>query len=171
MVSNPSDYGSRWIQWWKESQPRPRGVQAWPLPRDTISDACWHKFPAHGPSGLFLAIMAISWWAHAVKSAEDVTLFKEAAGDLNWVIQELIHMRSSNDPTPRLPSTLQSQPVPCQSQPTHQDPPPSSLPPPPSSCPPRSSSRLSLPSGVRTWERPEGKRVVKPSRKLQENLA
>ena len=99
MVLNASEYGSRWVKWWIEFQPQRRDAQALPSTRD-VSDTDWRKFPAHGPDGLFLAIMAMSWWAQAVKLANDVPLFEEAAGNLHQVIQGLIRTRSNNDPPP-----------------------------------------------------------------------
>ena len=99
MVLNASKYGSRWVKWWIEFQPQQRDVQVFPSTRD-VSDTDWCKFPAHGPDGLFLAIMAMSWWAHAVKLADNIPLFEETAGNLHWVIQELIRTRSNNDLPP-----------------------------------------------------------------------
>ena len=165
VVLNASDYGSRWVRWWTEAQPHPRDRQEWPLQRDVdVRDAQWRRFPAHGQNSLFLAVMATCWWAQAVKSAEDVTLFEDAVGDLNWIIQQLIRTRSGNESPPQ-PS------LPLQSQPTHQDPPPLSLPPLSSSRLPPSSSRSLLPPGVCALDRGEGKRVVRPSRRLRESLA
>ena len=77
--------------------------QEWPLQRDVdVRDAQWCRFPTHGQNGLFLAVMATCWWAQAVKSAKDVTLFKDAVGDLNWVIQQLIRTRSGDESPPNL---------------------------------------------------------------------
>ena len=76
--------------------------------------------------------MAISWWAHALKSAEDVLFFEEAIADLHWVIQELIRTRSDNGAPTQPPAAL--------------------------------------PLGAHALRRSEGKRVVKPSRKLRESL-
>jgi hypothetical protein len=181
VVLDASSYGSKWVQWWTESQPQARDVRAWPFPKEPIDDTSWWKFPAHGRNGLFLAVMAISWWAPAVKLASDIAYFEEAVDDLHWVIRELIRTRSSDDPPAQCLSPLQPQHV-CQ------DPSPSpqrvdlplSGPPPTSSHPPSSSLLASsfltpssshptpLASGPHTWQRAEGKRVVKPSRKARE---
>ena len=168
-VLDATAYGSKWVEWWTESQPQPRGTGVWPLPKDVVSDVGWRKFPAHGPNGLFLAVMAMSWWAHAVKSADDVPLFEGAVGDLRWVIQELIHTRTTKEPPAQsLPPPVQSESTPRRPKPTPRNPPPQ---PPPLSRPPPSSSRpaTSLP-GVHTWERAAGKRVSRPLRKVLDSL-
>jgi len=173
VILDANGYGSKWIQWWTGSQPRARDVNAWPLAKEPIDDTSWQKFPAHGPNGIFLAIMAISWWAPAVKLASEAAYFEEAVDDLHWVIQQLIRTRSSDDPP------LQPQPAPHRPQDVCQDSPPlpqsvtpsSSGPPPSASRPPLSSSDSLLPSGTHTWRRAVGKRVVKPSRRVRENSA
>jgi len=103
VVLNAKDYGSKWVQWWAESQLQAWNVQVWPFVKEPIGDTSWLKFPTHGLNGLFLAVMAISWWAPAVKVACDVVYFEEAMDDLHWVIQELIRTRSSDDPLPESP--------------------------------------------------------------------
>ena len=124
-VLDATAYGSKWVAWWTESQPQPQGMGVWPLLRDVVSDVSWHKFPAHGPNGLFLAVMAMSWWARAVKSADDVPLFEDAVGDLHWVIQELIRTRSNNEPPPQPPSPpVQPKSTPRRPKPTPRNPPP-----------------------------------------------
>ena len=177
-VLDATAYGSKWVEWWTESQPQPRGTGVWPLPKDIVSDISWRKFPAHGPNGLFLAVMAMSWWAHAVKSADNVPLFEGAVGDLHWVIQELIRTRSDNEPSSQsLSPPVQPKSTPRRPKPTPRNPPPSSPQPSPSapqpsplSCrPPSSRSARSLP-GVHTYERAVGKRQVRPSRKARDGL-
>lgn len=179
VVLDAKDYGSKWVQWWTKSQPQARDVRAWPLSKESISDASWWKFPAHGQNGLFLAVMAISWWAPAVKLAGDVAYFEEAVDDLHWVIQELIRTRSSDDPLPQSPLPLQLQPAPHQPQDACQDSlplpqsvvPSSSGPPPSTSRPPLSSPNSLLPSGAHTQQRGPGKRIVRPPKRMLENSA
>ena len=194
VVLDASNYGSKWIQWWTESQPQSRNIQTWPFPKEPIDDTSWWKFPAHGRYGLFLAVMAISWWAPAVKLVDDVTSFEGAVEDLHWVIRELIRTRSGDDPPPQPLPPPQPEPASHLAQHGYQEPPPllepvalpSSDPPPASSHPSPSPSHLPSPSrlappsslnptpsssGAYPWKRAEGKRVVRPSKKLLENLA
>ena len=164
-IRDPNDYGSRWIGWWTEVQPLARDVQVWPFPKEFIDGIHWQKLPFRGQNGIFLTIMAISWWAYAVRLPGDVAYFEEAVGDLHWVIQELIRTKQSLQPQPAYQDPLLSPQLVIS--------PPPSLPPPspsPSHPPPPSHSAPSS-SGAHTWRRAEGKRVVKPSRKVRDTLA
>jgi len=94
VVDDIGRYRDDWIGWWTASQPGWRSSQSWPLPKDDKSGGSWDDFPARGQNGIFLAIMATCWWARAVESAEDFSLFEEAVDDIHWVIQQLIRAHS-----------------------------------------------------------------------------
>jgi hypothetical protein len=104
IVDDLHRYREEWIGWWTASQPKWRCTQSWPFPKDSGGDGSWDSFPARGQNGIFLAIMATSWWARVVDSAEDLALFEEAVDDVHWVIQECIRNYSSpstsNQPPP-----------------------------------------------------------------------
>ena len=90
IIASARTYGTEWVKWWTTAQPQERDTQQWPFSRDPLEDVCWHWFPANGKDGIFLAVMALSWWASTVRSSDEVGFFEEAVADLHWVIQELI---------------------------------------------------------------------------------
>ena len=95
VVGNIRKYRDDWIGWWTASQPKWRSTESWPFPKGNESIGGWESFPARGPNGIFLAIMATCWWAQAVESAEDFMLFEEVIDDIHWVVQQLIHTHPS----------------------------------------------------------------------------
>lgn len=156
------------------AQPQERDVRQWPSPRNTISDAGWHRFPANGKDGLFVAVMALTWWAPAVRSLDEIAFFEEGVTDLHWVIQELTRVKTtrqlspSDTPPPQDELVNIHQPTPAPSQPKPTRTSNSVLRPQGPSSTPR--ALLSCPvstSGVHTHPRTDGKRVVKPTWKAQ----
>ena len=189
-------YGSEWVEWWTAAQPPERETHQWPFPRETIGDMGWSKFPANGKDGVFLAVMGLSWWAPAIQSLSEIAFFEEAVTDLDWVIQELVRIRTSLTPSPALPPS-QSEPKPRRhnrAPPSRNEPRPrrhnraprsssSSRPRTSSPCiqssrphvssshvqssrPRTSSSRVQVPYG---HPRGEGKRTIKPTWKAMAN--
>lgn len=157
-IADARTYGLEWVKWWMVAQPREHEKKQWPIPRDSISDVAWSKFPANRKDGIFLAIMGLSWWPPAIRSSNKVALFEEAVTDLRWVIQELIRIRTSLTSSPALPpprgepNLHQHDPAPCSSSSSH-----------PRTSPP--ISRVSI-SGECGRSRGEGKWVVKPTWKV-----
>ena len=167
VVVDSNSYGDEWVKWWKAAQPKERDTEQWPFPRNVNGDAGWHRFPAIGKDGIFVAVMALSWWASAARSPSEITFFEEAVTDLHWVIQELIRVKTTSDlspshPPPRVESDVR------QSGFTHSQ--PNSTPHPPAP-PPHDNARPSRPpvsaSNTPAYHRAEGKRVVKPTWKAQ----
>jgi len=155
-------YGAEWIKWWAAAQPPGRDTRQWPFSRDADNGIDWCKFPANGKDGIFLAIMALSWWAPAVRFSNEIAFFEEAATDLHWVIQELIRFKTASQIPPPPPPSPRDEPD-ARPQPT-------SCPPTSSSRPPTSSSRPPVSSaGVHSHQRARGKRVVKPSWRVLAN--
>ena len=149
-------YGTEWVKWWTAAQPRGRDTQQWPFPKTVNDDGGWRKFPANGKDGIFTAVMALSWWAHTIRSPSEIPFFEEATADLHWVIQELIRIKTPYQLSPSLP------PPPAQSEDNSHPSDPTSDPPVSSSCSRPPSSRR-----VPTCQHAEGKRVVKPTWKAK----
>lgn len=185
-VVDACTYGTEWVKWWTAAQPQERDTQQWPFPKNVNGDGGWHRFPANGKDGIFTAVMALSWWARAIKSPSEIPFFEEATTDLHWVIQELIRIKTSHQLPPSLPlPPPQSEDGSLPSLPSQNE--DGSLPPPPSQSeddshlshpmadPPASSSRSHAPSshrraptsGAPIHQRAEGKRVVRPTWKLK----
>ena len=144
-VVNAYAYGSEWVKWWTAAQPQERDSQQWPFSRDSIGGADWRKFPANGKDGIFLAVMALSWWATAVRSINEIAFYEEAVTDLHWVIEELIRIKSASQPPPP-PSqgdlnSHQPEPTPRQPKPTTHRPAPTPRRPAPTPCQPDPTPR------------------------------
>ena len=144
-----------------DAQPRERKAQQWPLSRDNMSDVGWSRFPANGKDGIFLAVMALSWWAPAIRSLQEVAFFEEAVTDICWVVGELIRIKTSQVS----PTSLS----PPQDEPHHHQHDLTSHPSPPSSRSPASSRPPVSTSGVHTHTRSKGKRTVRPTWKALAN--
>ena len=155
-IINADTYGTEWVAWWTAAQPQERNTQQWSFPKDTSGGIGWQRFPANGKDGIFLAVMALSWWASAIRSSNEIVLFEEAVTDLHWVVQELIQVKTVNQtpPPPPVPpqdeSNPHQRPIPRRSK-------PATRPPASSSHPPVSAPK------VHTHQRAKGKRTVKPS--------
>ena len=163
VVINASTYRTEWVKWWASAQPQGRDTQQWPFSRGTgIVD--WGKFAANGGDGIYLAVMALSWWAPAVRSSNEIAFFEEAVTDLHWVVQELIRVRTASQLSPSSSTSPQDESSPRRPKPNPHRPKPTPLQANPTSGPSVSTSRPPLSSsGVHTHQRTEGKRVVKPS--------
>ena len=86
---NPSEFGAEWRQWWSFIQPDWRGDDAWPLSQAVPNAAEWSTLTHRGAHGLFLVMMALSWWVRKIVPDEDREL-SIAIGDVYWVMKEII---------------------------------------------------------------------------------
>jgi hypothetical protein len=148
VITNAHAYGTEWVKWWAAAQPKERDTGQWPFSRSVDSDVGWRKFPANGKDGIFVAVMALSWWAVAAQSPEEIVFFEEAVTDIHWVIQELICIKTTNGLSPSPPPSPQDEPTPH--LPRHDEPMPR---------PPVSTSKVPI------HQRAVGKRVVRPTEK------
>lgn len=54
------------------------------------TNADWGSVLRGGPNGLFLVILALSWWVEGMQpDQQDLELFK-AVNDVEWVLSELV---------------------------------------------------------------------------------
>lgn len=54
------------------------------------ANADWGSVLRGGPNGLFLVILALSWWVEGMQpDQQDLELFK-AVNDVEWVLSELV---------------------------------------------------------------------------------
>ena len=163
-IASACAYGTEWVKWWTAAQPQECDVHEWPFSRDTNIDVDWCKFPANGKDGVFLAVMALSWWAPAARTSDEIEFFEEAVADLHWVISELIFARTAHRLSP---------PPPPQDKPNHRRPRPTLS---QSGSTSTQSASTSLPTALSSrppvsasHERAAGKRIVKPSWKVLDN--
>jgi hypothetical protein len=89
VVSDVTDYAESWKVWWIGCQPTARVGGSWPLPRESRPDIEWGKLLNGGKYGVFLFVMALSWWAASLDPAVSSPELAEAINDLNWVVCQL----------------------------------------------------------------------------------
>jgi len=70
-------------EWWVSMQPPWRGPS---LSRSAPADATWADIKVPGPSGLFITLMALSWWYPLISDDRDT--FDELAKDITWVLSQ-----------------------------------------------------------------------------------
>ena len=87
VIPNPTTYFKSWKAWWTHCQPPERTTASWPFPHNALSTAQWNKFLSGGKHGIFLFIMALSWWVRSSDSTPPD--LAEAVSDLVWVLQQL----------------------------------------------------------------------------------
>ena len=101
-ISETVAFGAAWIAWWVGCQPAARSPNSrWPLPQAELQHSDWGKMLHGGKNGIFLFIMALSWWANGIDSAQPPSDFCSAVADLEWVLKEL-HNCLASPPTPSL---------------------------------------------------------------------
>src|SRR5882757_275973 len=91
-IEAPSEFGAMWKQWWARMQPSWRGCES--LVRVVPADADWEPILRRGSNGLFLVIMALSWWINSTKGDLDMEL-RGAIEDVKWVFSELVAATSA----------------------------------------------------------------------------
>ena len=161
VIADTRTYGTMWVKWWTAAQPKERDIRQWPFPRNPDDKINWRRFPANGKDGLFITIMALSWWALAVQSPDEIVLFEEAVVNINWVIQEVICIKATDQISSSCPSPLQDKPIPHQVRPRNSRPKPTPRQPAPPSRP--RASAPAPPVSTSGGERATGKQVVKPT--------
>ena len=103
VVSDVVNYGKGWKAWWIGCQPPVRAEGSWPFPQESHPDIQWGRLLNGGKYGVFLFMMALSWWAVSLHPDASPLELVEATSDLNWVICQLT-ASFSVPPTP-LPAT------------------------------------------------------------------
>ena len=98
MISSLAAYEKFWIGWWTSLQPSWRHSDVWPLPRGPIGDGKWDELLVGGKDGLFVVVMALSWWiGESAKTPGEGFGIMEAIADVSWVLSNLVSVLSDGD--------------------------------------------------------------------------
>ena len=116
MIKSVQTYEDEWVQWWTKAQPDWRSVETWPCPKDDPGTEDWGSLFSSGKDGLYIVVMSLSWWAHALDPAVDSKIY-DAVSDVSWVMEQLIisltdddtFLDSSPSTSPSPPSTKHHQ--------------------------------------------------------------
>lgn len=68
----------------------------WPPLRNLPEDADWSKLSHTGPNGVFLIMMALSWWASQVIQPALVAEFDGVVEDVNWAFMSVLKSIPTN---------------------------------------------------------------------------
>lgn len=104
---NPDVYGARFMEWWGGLQPSWRqfkgGNSLLHLVRETPKAETWQALKKGGTSGIYVVVMALSWWIKGQRNERDANAWA-VVDDLSWVIQQM------SDGHDSLASTVQKRP-------------------------------------------------------------
>lgn len=85
--------------WWTSCQPPDRATTSWPFSREPLSSAQWGRLLNGGKYGIFLFVVALSWWAKSLDPTTNSPDFAEAVADIEWVLGQLTDALTA-PPTP-----------------------------------------------------------------------
>ena len=104
---NPDVYGARFMEWWGGLQPSWRqfkgGNSLLHLVRETPKAETWQALKKGGTSGIYVVVMALSWWIKGQRNERDANAWA-IVDDLSWVIRQM------SDGHDSLASTVQKRP-------------------------------------------------------------
>lgn len=89
---NVAEFATEWRSWWEAMQPVWRHVDGESsLSRNVPSTEDWDALARGGSNGLFLIIMALSWWLQGFTSTEPTDDFWSAVNDVVWVLEAITY--------------------------------------------------------------------------------
>ena len=101
-VTDTAQFGTSWIAWWTGCQPAARSPNSgWPLLQAEMDRSDWGKMLHGGKNGIFLFVMAMSWWINDADISDPSSNLSSAIADLKWVLEQL---NSCLSPPPTLPT-------------------------------------------------------------------
>lgn len=96
-------------RWWRMLQPTERGDTGDERPATPIPYSSWHRLTKSGRNGLYLVLLGLFWWRHALEAVEDATAkalanreWELAAIDVLWVLSTWNTHHRSPTPSPSL---------------------------------------------------------------------
>jgi hypothetical protein len=90
-IENTSQYGTKWRVWWVKLQPAWRGGEL--LVKVQPADGMWEKLFLGGSSGLYLVVVALSWWVKLMGTNGQHSLeLSVAINDVIWVFSKLVEV-------------------------------------------------------------------------------
>lgn len=79
-----------WQSWWYELQPEWRRLPNGAVSKDVPDKGeQWDALCQGGKNGLFMAVLALGWWAAALGEVSDDDELCSALGDATWVMQHM----------------------------------------------------------------------------------
>jgi len=100
----PAQFGDRFMKWWTMLQPSwqkddIRSIVTLVLFRDIPEGETWQGLRKGGTVGIYVVVMALSWWIKAQKTERDPEVWS-SVGDILWVLERMNQMVVSHTPAP-----------------------------------------------------------------------
>jgi hypothetical protein len=89
-VSITTNYVSRFVAWWKAIQPAWRIDKDGLLSRNAPAKEAWTFLNKGGSAGLYVVVMALSWWISDLKTDSDRLQAWAIVDDITWVFSMLM---------------------------------------------------------------------------------
>ena len=84
-----NDFGPQFCAWWTAIQPTWRILPGGQYSRVVPDNETWASLRKGGSAGLFVVVVALSWWVRAAGDMVDQLDLCSIIGDLQWVIQQV----------------------------------------------------------------------------------
>ena len=84
-----TDYASRFVAWWKAIQPTWRVQSDGSYNRECPTEETWAGLGKGGSSGLYIVIVALSWWIRIVDPGDIESPVWMIVDDITWVLQQI----------------------------------------------------------------------------------
>lgn len=76
--------------WWRAVQPEWRKQTDGPLSRDAPEQESWASLKKGGSAGLYIVVMALSWWVVTLRDISDDPQICATVDDLTWVLSSVM---------------------------------------------------------------------------------
>lgn len=81
------DYSRKFIAWWRNLQPTWRHAADGALSRTEPEGKAWTTLAKGGTSGLYVVVMALSWWIRALDDGDTTSEVWSNISDVCWAIR------------------------------------------------------------------------------------
>ena len=104
----PAQFGDRFTKWWTMLQPGwrkddVRSLVTLVLFRDVPEGENWQGLRKGGMAGIYVVVMALSWWIKAQQTERDAEAWS-SVDDLLWVLQQMNQTTVSRTMVSRTPA-------------------------------------------------------------------
>jgi hypothetical protein len=97
-VVQPEEYGKSFKKWWTVLQPSWRqSVVDGKLTKEAPDDEKWEGLMKGGTAGIYIVVVALSWWIKALGTITDGGDASEAVQDVTWVLDKVCGSLLSNE--------------------------------------------------------------------------
>lgn len=101
MNVNPGVYGPQFVTWWRGMQPTWRLLPGEGFSKETSTNLeSWALINKGGSAGLYIVVMALSWWVLRLRDAGTADTDAQAVwgtvDDVAWVLKQLLSLHAAS---------------------------------------------------------------------------